>query len=203
MSTYYLFYLGYTTNEDDKVHLFGPFDKFGKKHPMVVRSRSFIYEMDKEFAPLNEENMGDDVKEAFGYKMPYEDKVRYGLHYLKANELPDPNYIRSGYFLLDEVIAATGEDDPYETYFTEWYSPTEYSMRLSNAVMKDDKDEIARLKEFVFFSYPDYCSKDYISSLIYQYISWNGPFDRYSIESTLKDNNAGELKDMIILMNIS
>lgn len=201
MSTYYRFYVGYKT-KDDKCHLFGPYNKFGKLRPVIERSRSFIGNFIDDFIKMDESQMDDEIKKEFGYESPLMDSnygTRYSVYYIDANELPSTNFIKSGYYKAEEVLENMNDD---EKYFSESYDEKEYSFLLQKAVRADDKEEIERLKEFIYYCYPDYLCDNYIASVIESSINWNGPFGVYEIEDALKKHNAGEYKSMIIIMEI-
>lgn len=196
MSTYYYFYLGYRTL-DNKVHLLGPCDKFGKFHPMLERSRSFIGNVPYNFYHIDESEMDDEVKIKFGYES-YNKTISYNISYLPTNELPSTDFIKSGYFNVDEVLKNLNES---EKYFEEYYNFNEYSLKLQSAVISNDTEEINRLKKFIFYSYPDYSSDEYVYFLLNQYISFYGPFNEYTIKDILKDEYKN-FKESIIIMEV-
>lgn len=195
MSTYYRFYVGYET-KDDIMHLFGPYDKFGNLCPMIERSRSFIGNFTEYFNDISENYMDDEIKEKFKYT-GYCDKLCYNIKYARVSDLPDINFVKSGYCSVEEVFENMDND---EKYFNEMYSEVEYSLLLQKALRSNDTEELDRLKGFIFYSYPDYTSDNYISSIINSYITWNGPFSVYSMEDAIKDSGTGEYKNMVIFM---
>lgn len=199
MSTYYSFYLGYTT-KDGKLHAYGPFDKFNNIRPMLEKSRSFISDLYQDFIKVPIDKMDDYLYQHFTYKNPYKENERCAyLYYLPADELPGTDYIKRGYFTAEDITDYLTTGEPY---FSDYYNETEYSLKLSTAVKNDDKEEIDRLKKYTYFSYPEYECKEYESYVMHQFMSYNGPFDRYHMESTLKENGE-ELDKVIILLTIN
>ena len=202
MSVYYEFYVGYTTN-DNKFHAYGPYDKFGKLTNLFFRSGGYINGLNHDFAKIDDDMLDDDLKNLFGYK-DYSNNMHYDMYYLDVNDLPDTEYVISGYFPMDEVIMdIEDKDGSYDKCFTERYSNTEYSIRLQKAIIDKDEEELKRLKKFVFYSYPDYNSKNYLAYQLSTYILWDGLFSEQNIKDSVKENTGEEVKDIVFLMHIS
>lgn len=198
MSTYYSFYLGYTT-KDGKFHAFGPFDKFNNIRPMLEKSRSFISDLYEDFIKVPIDKMDEYLFNNFTYNDPYKEGERYNyLYYLPARNLPGTDFIKRGYYTTEDIADYLNTGEPY---FSDYYSETEYGLKLSTAVKNDDKEEIDKLKKYSYFSYPDYECREYESFVMHQFMSYNGPFDNYHIEHSLKDNGE-ELEDIVILLTI-
>lgn len=200
MSTYYSFYIGYRTKEK-KFHAFGPYDKFNNLHPALCLSRSFVSDLYEDFYRIDIKDMDDFLKGKFVYKVYQEELVSY-LYYLPVDKLPDTDYMKRGYYPVDEIVEYLEDSDHWDYYFSERYTETEYSIKLSTAIKNNDTEELERLKKFNYFSYPDYNCKEYDSSILHKFINYNGPFDSYCIEHALKENNE-ELDDIVILLEIS
>lgn len=203
MSTYYDFYLGYKAKGDDKLHAFGPYDKFGNLTSFLCKSRSFISDIHEEFRKCSIEQLDDELKDKFTYT--YSDpgkneKVYCNLYYLDYDELPSNcDYMKSGFYPVDEVTEYIQDKESLDFYYTEYYSPTEYGMKLATAVNSNDEEQIKWLKSFVFFTYPDYNSIEYDTYYIKKFI-WNC-MDDYYIENRLKDHGQ-ELDKIVILLRI-
>lgn len=200
MSTYYNFYIGYKVKEDDKFHLYGPYDKFRNIQPCFTKSRSWISDLYHEFSKMNIDDMDDEIKEKFTYPNTYkEGEICADFHYLKICDLPSTNYIKHGYVRMDEAIEYLEDGDPY---FSTLYSPDEYSVMLATAIRKNNTSEIDELKDMVFLSYATTNSQEYESFLIQIYTSWSGPFNDYEIENNLKENGL-TLEDIYVFMEIN
>lgn len=220
MSTYYSFYVGYEA-QDGKIHTFGPYDRTRKIRPIVERSRSFIpYDFTESFHRLFEDKMADDLKEDFTYTYTikelnpetgeFEDKEETGredsIYVAHLNQLPNTNYMIYGYFPMDEIMDYVNNDNKYDYYFSNKYDVEEFGFVLKSAIDKGDKEEIDRLKNYQFFSYPDYSSKEYLSNFIYEAVSYNGPFDEYIMKSHINDQKdikeEDKYKETVIIMTI-
>lgn len=203
MSTYYEYYIGYKTT--DKIyHAFGPYTKDHRLVPALVKSRSFASDLHCEFSNLSIDEIDDELKEKFVYKN-HNGRDRIDLKYLKESNLPGTNFIKSGYFLTNEIIECmTNNDLLYNAdyYFSEYYTESEYAIKLEAAVKRNDEETINELKKFSFFSYPKYNSVEYDSFILSHFLSFNGPLDEYTIKSSLGDD-ADKFEEVVILLNIS
>ena len=200
MSTYYSFYIGYRT-KDKKFHAFGPFDKDNKLRPILVKSRSFISDLYQEFYPVRIEDMDEFVEIMFTHSSIYgnTDGLVTDLKWLPVSDLPGTDFMKTGYFLTEEIMDYILTKEPC---FSEHYEMIEYSILLEAAVKNNNTEEIERLKKYSFFSYPDYDSAEFESYILNHAISFQGPFSEYIIKESVKKSNQ-ELSDIVILLDIN
>ena len=176
MSYYYNYYLGY--KKDGKIYPLGPYDVSGTLHNVISRSRSFASNLHEDFFLVKEDEVSDKLRDAFQYTNFNNEKQMRQLKVLPLSMLPNDNYIRSGYFLIEDIKNYLENGYDAEGLFYERIEPTVYAMMLKNelAIGKmperfDDEGnafENHSTAEYSFFSYPDYYSKEYEAFLINQ-----------------------------------
>lgn len=172
MSYYYSYYLGY--KHEGKIFPLGPYNAFGKLHSVVTRSRGFASDLHESFYDVGEDLVSDELRKEFEYT-DWNGEKRVDLRYLPLKELPSGSFIKTGYFLIDDVKR-------YEEYhgtdgiFFEHLSPTVYAAMAQHEAQfgkpgpkKDDFDEEYQpysASDYMFYAYPDYHSKEYEALLI-------------------------------------
>ncbi len=97
MSTYYSFYVGYRT-KDDKLHAYGPFDRFGNLCPIICKSRSFVSDLYQDFYKAKLEDLDELLTSKFVYT-GYQESPTTSLYYLPVKDLPGTDYIKRGYYI--------------------------------------------------------------------------------------------------------
>lgn len=163
MSWYYSFYIG--KKVDGNIELVGPYDNNGKIHPIFETSRSFMSSLKDEFYRYGGddlEKLENELSAAIISTLPYKD-------------LPKDNFIRSGYFLTDEVQQYLENKDDWNLFY-DWMSPEVYAEKLKvEAILgaptprKDEEGneiEVHSCRDYIYFSYPAYHSKEYDAFLI-------------------------------------
>ena len=178
MSYYYNYFLGYI--KDNKVYPLGPFDNKGKIHAIISRSRSFASDLHDDFLPIDEELLSDELKEQFQYKNYNGDIVTEHIKCLPIDKLGNDNYIKSGYFLIED-IEEYQKDKNTEDIFYEAMTPELYAMKMKNELAfgtpkeKFDAEEnpldVHSCSEYAYFAYPNYLSREYEVSRIKDYAS--------------------------------
>lgn len=175
MSYYYNYYLGYV--KDGRVFPLGPFDYSGKLKALLSRSRSFASDLHDRFFRIKEEMISDELRHEFEYE-DYEGGIQMqNIHTLMLDELPKGSYIKSGYFLIEDVerYMHTGDSDS----FYDRKDPAVFAAILqSEAVLgapptKYDLEgnpyPIRSAADYMYFAYPDYQSEAYEAFLIRQF----------------------------------
>ena len=103
MIYYYNYYLGYIDKSDGLFYPLGPYDNNGKLKCVFYRSRKFASDIHKEFYRIPSDKYSKQLKEEFSYK-DCDGTIQYEkVEYLSKKELPSFDYIKSGYFLIDDV----------------------------------------------------------------------------------------------------
>ena len=114
MSYYYNYYLGYV--KDGRVFPLGPFDYSGKFKALLSRSRSFASDLHDRFFRIKDEMISDELRHEFEYK-DYKGEIQMqNIHTLMLDELPQGSYIKSGYFLIEDVERYMHTGDPDSFY---------------------------------------------------------------------------------------
>ena len=176
MSWDYIYYLGYM-DKDEKVYPLGLYDCFGNIHPVIEKSRSFASDLYKRFYNMTEENVSDEFKKTFSYKGYDEEEPQLDLLYFSycpVDELTNGDYIKKGYFLIDEVKEYLESKDP--SVFYEYLSPEVYAGKLQSELQfgapETAVDEFGyeykphAAREYMYFAYPDYDSEEYEADIL-------------------------------------
>lgn len=100
MSYYYNYYLGY--KKDGKIFPLGPYNHRGTLMSAISRSRSFASDLHEEFRRISEDEVSDELRKQFEYEN-YKGEKEINVKKLMLSELPAESYIKSGYFLIEDV----------------------------------------------------------------------------------------------------
>lgn len=171
MSYYYQYYIGY--EENGKLYPYGPFDCQGKIKPVVCKSRSFASNLYTNFWVVKEEQITDELRNFFEYE-DWNGNKKVEMKYLPLGEMPNGDYIKKGYFLIDDVQAwEQGGDDEL---FYHMITPLIYAEKLKKEVAfgknqpQKDEDGIECIEpnasDYMYYAVPQYESEEYESWLI-------------------------------------
>jgi len=179
MSYYYQYYLGIKDKEGIKP--FGPYDCNGKLYPIIERSRSFASDLHDDFYVISDNLKTEKLIKELGYE-DCNGNIVAEVKYLPFNELPNGDYIKSGYFLIEDV--KSWEKDKYnDDLFYNMISPDVYAELLRNELTfgknvfdgevedESEKEELSKglnASDYMRFAAPDYSSKEYEAELIRQ-----------------------------------
>ena len=168
MSWYISYYIGYEEQDSGIIKPYGPFTCEGKLKPAVEKSRSFASDLYKQFIPIPNDCISDELRKYFEYE-DWEGNKKIDVKYLNFEYLPNGHYIKSGYFPIEDVKAWEENDD--DTLFYHIISPTIYAEKMKNELTfgknqpkKDDEgDEYTELNasDYMYYAAPDYNSKEY------------------------------------------
>jgi hypothetical protein len=190
VSYYYTYYLGY--EQDKKIHLLGPFNNDHDFRCVFYRSRSFASDLHERFEPVSREQLGDDVIKEFTYRSYNDEEELTQLRMLYLDDLPSGTYMKSGYYLIEDVHAYQSDENHSSwDLFYDHMSADEFAARLQNELalgppkkMTKDPDEYVphSVRDYMFFAYPDYGCEEYEAFLIRQtaemlYDSYDKPKD--------------------------
>ncbi len=174
MSYYYNYSIGYQT-EDGKIYPWGVYDRNGKHHDAFYRSRSFASKLHERFYPIHEDDISDELREEFSYEEYTGEKCMQEVKYLPINELPRMNYIKSGYFLLDDIHKYEEDNDCWDLFYDK-LTPQEYIIKMENEMKfgkptprKDEwGDEYVpkSASDYAFYMYPDTTCEEYEAFVI-------------------------------------
>lgn len=174
MSYYYNYYIGY--KKDGRIYPWGPYTADGKLRPVICRSRSFASDLHDYFRYVSEEEMSDELREEFEYE-DWNGSKRVEVKYISENELPNDDFIKRGYFLINDVKVKAYKGDFYDD-FDDPISPEIYAAKLQheltfgkNQPKKDcEGNEYIEpnASDYMYYAYPNYRAKEYESHILRQ-----------------------------------
>lgn len=169
MSYYYTYYVGYHDKETGLISILGPYDTWGKLKHILCMSRSFSSDLHNDFRRVSKNEVDDKVIKNFTYKN-YRDEEVFELKMCEFKDLPDDNYIKTGFFLIEDVEQYLKTEDSYDLFYDK-LDPTVYAAKSRNEVIfgvpEPEKDiegnefPVHSCGEYMWFAYPDYHSKEY------------------------------------------
>lgn len=173
MSYYYNYCVGY--ERDGKIYPLGPYDCFGKIRYVIEKSRSFASDLHDDFYPIKDEQVSDELRKEFEYEGWDGNKTMGIIKYLPIEEMPTESFIKTGYFLVDDVRQYEENHDAWDLFYDK-LSPTVYMSMLQNEItfgkqqpQKDDDGdyiETHSASDYMYYAYPDYSSREYESAVI-------------------------------------
>ena len=179
MSWYVWYKLGYEDKETGKIHPLGPFDNKGNFKEIFYRSRSFASDLWEEFRDIPEEKVSDELRAAYEKDIE-NDEIKFEdrhVRYMYLSDLPKGDYIKSGYYLIDDIKQYEESHDTFDIFY-DHLTPQEYILRTENELKfgppKPQKDcdgyeyTPHSMADYAFYMYPEYYSKEYEAFLIRQ-----------------------------------
>jgi hypothetical protein len=146
------------------------------------RTGGFTSELYKRFRPVKDEYVSPELRKEFEHENVFGEKTT-DVNMLFPSELPEGTFIKSGYFLIDDVKYYLERNlwDPHDyDIFYDTMSPEVYAAKLKNEIalgkreyLVDDDGEEIRLPscgDYMYFSYPDYCSEEYEAEVLRQMV---------------------------------
>ena len=155
----YNYYLGY--RKEGKYYPLGSYNSFGTLCPVLKRTENYASNLYSRFSKMKEDAISYDLKKEFEVQE---------IRYLPIDELPLGSYIKSGYFLIDEVKKFEEEKDEFFE-FSEYLLPRFYAAKLQNEIMFGFKNtenlKKRSVSDYMFYTYPDYRSEEFEARVIY------------------------------------
>ena len=157
----YSYYIGF--KKDGKIYPLGLYNSFFTLCPVLQRSENFASKLHERFNLIKENMYSDELKKEF-------EGISF-LEYLPVDELPLDTYIKSGYFLIEEVKKfEESKDDFFE--FSEFLLPRFYAAKLQMEMMFGFKESAEKrgeksVADYMFYTYPDYRSEEFEARLIH------------------------------------
>ena len=171
MSYYYNYSIGIKT-KDDKIYPLGPFNADGKVLDVIINSRSYEPEkLHEDFLTVLEDQKTPELIKAYSYDdpMPY-------LLYLPIRELPKGDGLKSGYFLISDVMEYKADPNNMENLFYDWMDAETYLSRAANEerfgppLTKKDEEGYditpKSCRDYMPFAYIDINSAEYMAEKI-------------------------------------
>ena len=173
MSTVYSYYIGYF--KDNKIYPFGPFNCFGKYVPVLERTRSFASDLYQSFHTVSKDVISDEfIQKVYNLK----DGETYQLEYIPVSyeyikDLGDDNFIKTGYFLKEDVEEYFKNGKDPEGLFYSRIDPVIYAELVKDEAIygyreQDENSDrvVYNASDYMYFAYPDYLSREYEISCI-------------------------------------
>ena len=184
MSYYYNYYIGYML--EGKLYPLGPYDCFGKLQEAVSVSKSFASDLYYDFYEVKEEMISEELRKEFEYE-DWQGKKVIDVKYLMMNKLPKGSFIKTGYFLIDDVktYESEGRRETYDLFYDR-VSPVVYAEMLKNEQIfgkplpetdfEGNEIECRSASDYMYYAYPDYNSKEYEVFMIREMAEILDPF---------------------------
>lgn len=183
MSWYYNYYIGKEIN--GKIEIIGMYDNEGRVYPVIERSRSFASPLKNRFCKY----IGDDLKEL-------EEELHGYISVCSYRDLPSGDYIKTGYFLIEDVTQYLKEHDTWGLFYDKM-SPEVYAEKLkieqTFGPPKPKKNEegyeyeIPSCADYMYFAYPDYSCEEYEASIIKYAVEILQPIEKDDIVIVLSE----------------
>lgn len=173
MSYYYNYYIGYK-GEDEKLYPLGPFDSFGDLRCAFFKSRSYASDIHEDFWLIKESQISDELRKHFEITN-WKNEKEVPVKWLDINDLPTGSFIKTGYFLIEDVKRYEADYDTWDIFY-EHLSPEVYAAKLSNELAlgkpenkldcEGNEIEEHSASEYMYYAYPDYNSREYEAHVI-------------------------------------
>ena len=171
MSWYYSFYIGKRVN--DKIEIIGVYNNKGNIYPALEYSRSFASSLKDSFRRCENEELKKKLNNDLISILPY-------------HLLPTGDYIKSGYFLIEDVQKYLEGNDSGDLFY-EKLTPEVYAEKLKTESIlgtpqpKKDEDgydiKTYSCADYMYFAYPDYSCKEYDSFIIRTVVDMIEPYN--------------------------
>lgn len=195
MSTTYNFYIGYRDNKTNMVHVIGPYDELGNLHEVFYKTSSFISDLKDRFSEVNIDNIEEKYREKFTESSYFEEDKKFSrLYSLDISDLPNDDFVKSAYYLKEDVQNYLNNKDWDFDGFYEKIDPFTYSQMLTNELLfgkpepKKDAEgyDITQYtaSDYVWFCYPDYYGQEYEAFKL-KYMA-NILIDKYDLKSGIR-----------------
>lgn len=172
MSWYYTYYLGY--EKDGMIYPYGPFDKDGEWRCVMYLSRSFASDLHEEFGRIDEKKISEPIRKKFECTS-WNGEKSVDVYTCDLDKLPKGSYIKTGYYLIDDVASYEQDHDPFDLFYNR-LAPVTYSAKAANEVRfgkpqpkyddEGEKYEEHSCADYMFYAWPDYSSKEYETFLL-------------------------------------
>ena len=170
MSYYYSYYIGY--KKDGKIYPWGPYTANGDLEPVISRPRSFASDLHNYFRYVSKEEMSDELCKEFEYE-DWNGNTRMEVKYILEDELPNDDFIKRGYFLIDDVKAyekglIDDFDDPIslEIYAAKIQHELTFGKNSPKKDCEGNEYIEPNASDYMYYVYPDYRTKEYESHIL-------------------------------------
>ena len=184
MSYYYQYYIGYQDLNSGVVYPYGPYNCKGKLKPIIEKSRSFASDLHNDFIYVPDACISPELRKEFEYEN-YLGVKQVDVKCLNFEDLTNEDYIKKGYFLIDDVQAwEQGKDD---SLFCNMITPQIYAEKMRNELTfgknQPKKDEDGEeytepnASDYMYYAACDCTSKEYEAFLIREAVNMLYDYD--------------------------
>ena len=184
MSYYYQYYIGYEDLNSGIIYPYGPYNCNGELKPIIERSRSFASDLHNDFIYVPDACISAELRKEFEYEN-YLGVKQIDVKYLNFEDLTNEDYIKKGYFLIDDVQAwEQGGDD---SLFCSMITPQIYAEKMRNELTfgknQPKKDEDGEeytepnASDYMYYAACDCTSKEYEAFLIREVVNMLYDYD--------------------------
>jgi hypothetical protein len=153
---------------------YGIYDKQGILKACLSKSASFASNLHDQFTLISKEDVSPELDDEFSW-YDWDGMHHCEVKYCLIENLPKGDFIKRGFFLVDDVKAY--ETNKYiDEIFYDTLTPVEYAARLKNELLfgppRDKYDEeggkfdIHSASEYMYYAYPDYNYKEYEAHIL-------------------------------------
>ena len=169
MSYYYNYYIGYM--HEGKIYPLGPYNCKGKLKTALSNSRSFASDLHELFNCVQDDQISDELRKEFTWEDYSGEENMQTVKYLEVSEMPAGSFIKTGYFLIEDVERYEAGDYPDPDILWDRLSPTVYAAMAQNEKafgrppQRFDEDgdliETHSASDYMYYAYPDLHSREY------------------------------------------
>lgn len=171
MSYYYYYYIGYIDKKDNKIYPYGPYTRKDKENIACVLdySQSFDEEFSDHFITIPSEMYSDELRNTNHFAECLKENYCPEPKYCKVSELPTGGFVKTGYFLIRDVVEYMKDKD--SDVFYDRLDPVTYNGMVASELQfgKPEKaiDDFGEeyvpnsAGDYMYFAYPDYSCAEY------------------------------------------
>jgi len=184
MSYYYEYYIGYEDTQTGIIYPYGPYNCQGKLKPIVEKSRIFASDLHNSFSRIDSGCISEELRKEFEYEN-WKGEKQIDVKYLYFEDLPNSDYIKKGYFLIEDVQAY--EQGGCDDLFYHIISPIVYAEKMRNELTfgknqpkKDIEGEEytePNASDYMYYAACDCTSKEYEAFLIREAVNMLYDYD--------------------------
>ena len=177
MSYYYNYFIG-IKDAENRIKPYAPYNIKGQFYSVLEKSRSFASDLHNLFYEVKPDQITDELRKEFEYE-DWNGEKRIDVKWLPLNELPRGDYIKRGYFLIDDIRRYEEGESSFDLFY-DWLTPDIYARMLQNSQFvndKNDDEDIHDISEYSYYAYVDHESIEYESYIIREFINTFDPWE--------------------------
>lgn len=187
MSYDYQYYLGYEELDSGIIKPYGPYTCDGKLKPILEKSCGFASNLHNRFISVPSGCYSNELRKEFEYE-DWNGEKRIDVKYLYIEDFPSLDYIKKGYFLIDDVQAweQGGDDD----LFYHMITPQIYAEKMRNELtfgknmpkkdIEGNEYTEPNASDYMYYAVPQYNSEEYEAWLISEFANGMCDYDFFN-----------------------